>query len=125
MPNKAKILVVDDEEAALQLLQDALEAGGYDVAVAHDGLEAWELLQKGTVKDIDLLLTDLVMPRMDGMALARNVTKAYANVRILFTSGYADEIVYDHQDLAGVSSFIPKPFDVTKLQRKVREIVGR
>lgn len=125
MSNKAKILVVDDEEAALLLLQDALEAVGYEVSVAHDGQEAWDALESGAVTGVDLLLTDLVMPRMDGMSLARNVTKAFPGMRILFTSGYADEIVYDHQDIAGVSSFIAKPFDVMKLQRKVRDIVGR
>lgn len=125
MPKKASILVVDDEDSALQLLQEALTAAGYEVFAASDGAEAWKALQTGAVKDIALLLTDLVMPRMDGMELARKVTAAYPGVKILFISGYADEIVYDHQDIAGVSAFLPKPFDVVGLQRRVKEIIGR
>ncbi len=125
MPKKATILVVDDEESALQLLQEALAAGGYEVYAAHDGAEAWSALQSGAVKNIDLLLTDLVMPKMDGMELARKVTQAYPQVRILFISGYADDIVYAHQDIAGVSTFLPKPFDVFGLQKRVKEIIGR
>lgn len=125
MPHKATILVVDDEDSALQLFQDALSAAGYEVFAARDGSEAWTALQSGAVKEPDLLLTDLVMPKMDGMELARKVTQAYPKVRILFTSGYADEIVYEHQDLAGVSSFLPKPFDVEGLQKRVKEIIGR
>lgn len=124
MSKKATILVVDDEPSALELLQEALVAGGYEVHAAHDGAEAWQALQSGAVKDIALLLTDLVMPKMDGMELARKVSQAYPKVRILFISGYADDIVYAHQDLVGISSFLPKPFDVGGLQRKVKEIVG-
>lgn len=125
MPKKATILVVDDEDSALLLLQEALTTCGYEVFAARDGAEAWKALQSGAVKDISLLLTDLVMPRMDGMELARKVTAAYPGVKILFISGYADEIVYDHQDIAGVSAFLPKPFDVVGLQKRVKEIIGR
>ena len=125
MPNKATILVVDDEDSALQLMREALAGDDYEVYAAHDGDEAWKALQQGAVKDLALLLTDLVMPKMDGMELARKVTQAYPGAKILFISGYADEIVYAHQDLAGVSAFLPKPFDVERLQKRVREIIGR
>jgi CheY-like chemotaxis protein len=125
MSYKAIILVVDDEEAALQLLQDALTSAGYEVFAARDGEQAWAALQSGALKSPDLLLTDLVMPNMDGMELARKVTHAYPQTKILFTSGYADDIVYAHQDLAGVSSFMPKPFGAELLQKRVRELIGR
>lgn len=125
MLKKATILVVDDEDSALQLLQEALTAIGYQVFTARDGAEAWKALESGAVKDVALLLTDLVMPKMDGMELARKVTQAYPGLRILFMSGYADDIVYAHQDMAGVSSFLPKPFDVGVLQKRVKEIIGR
>lgn len=125
MPKKATILVVDDEASALQLMQEALTAVGYQVYAARDGNEAWKALESGAVKDIALLLTDLVMPEMDGMELARKVSQAYPDLHILFMSGYADDIVYAHEDLAGVSSFLPKPFDVGVLQKRVKEIIGR
>ncbi len=125
MSKKATILVVDDEDSALQLIQEALTAVGYQVFTANDGATAWQALESGAVKDVALLLTDLVMPQMDGMELARKVTQAYPDLRILFMSGYADDIVYAHQDMAGVSSFLPKPFDVVVLQKRVKEILGR
>lgn len=125
MSKKATILVVDDEDSALQLIQEALTAVGYQVFTANNGAAAWQALESGAVKDVALLLTDLVMPQMDGMELARKVTQAYPDLRILFMSGYADDIVYAHQDMAGVSSFLPKPFDVVVLQKRVKEILGR
>jgi two-component system cell cycle sensor histidine kinase/response regulator CckA len=124
MSKKATILVVDDEDSALQLVQEALEAVGYRVFTARDGVEAWRALESGAVKGISLLLTDLVMPNMDGMELARKATRAYPDLRILFMSGYADDIVYAHEDMAGVASFLPKPFDVGVLQRRVKEAIG-
>ena len=125
MPPKATILVVDDEDSALQIFQEALTAVGYQVHTARDGVEAWKALECGAVKDVALLLTDLVMPKMDGMELARKVSHAYPDVRILFTSGYADDVVCAHQDMDGVSSFLSKPFEVGVLQRRVKEIIGR
>ena len=125
MSHKATILVVDDEESSLQLLQEALEVAGYRVFTASDGVQAWDALASGRLKDVALLLTDLVMPNMDGMELARKVTHEYPDLPILFMSGYADDIVYANQDMAKVASFLPKPFDVGMLQRRVRELVGR
>ncbi|HLP09253.1 MAG TPA: response regulator [Opitutaceae bacterium] len=124
MPNKATILVVDDEDAALQLLQDALLAAGYEVFAARDGVQAWAALESGAIKAPDLLLTDLVMPNMDGMELARKVIHAFPKTKILFTSGYADDVVYANQELASASAFLPKPFDAGGLQRRVKELVG-
>jgi len=77
------------------------------------------------VKDIGLLLTDLVMPKMDGMELARKVSKAHPELPILFISGYADDIVYEHKELTGLVAFLPKPFNVELLRKKVKEILGR
>lgn len=124
MSQKASILVVDDEESALQLMQDVLLAAGYEVALAHDGVEAWTAIETGSTKVPDLLLTDLVMPNMDGMELARKVTGEHPRTKILFTSGYADEIVYSHQELAGQSAFLPKPFGAEVLIKRVKELVG-
>ena len=124
MSKKATILVVDDEDSALQLMQEALTAVGYQVYTAKGGAEAWKALEGGAVKDVALLLTDLVMPHMDGMELARKVIHAYPDLRVLFMSGYADDIVYAHEDMAGVAAFLPKPFDVAVLQKRVKEIIG-
>ncbi len=124
MPKKPTILVVDDEDSALELLREVLTAAGYEVFAARSGVEAWKAMESGAVKETALLITDLVMPKMDGMELARKVTQTYPGVRILFISGYADEVVYAHQDLAGRSAFLPKPFDVAVLQKRVKELIG-
>ena len=125
MSKKATILIVDDEDSTLQLLEEALVGAGYGVHTAGNGAEAWKLLETGTVKDVALLLTDLVMPKMDGMELARKVAKAYPDMRILFISGYADDIVYENKDIEGVASFLPKPFNVEFLRKKVKDVLGR
>jgi len=125
MPKKVTILIVDDEDSTLQLLQDALSGLGYQVHTARNGADAWKQLESGAVKDVGLLLTDLVMPKMDGMELARKVSRAYPDLPILFISGYADDIVYEHKDLTGLVAFLPKPFNVDLLRKKVKEIVGR
>jgi two-component system, cell cycle sensor histidine kinase and response regulator CckA len=125
MSKKATIMVVDDEDATLQLLQDALLGCGYGVQTARNGAEAWKLMEAGAAKDIVLLLTDLVMPKMDGMELARRVSAAYPEIRILFTSGYADDIVFENKDIASNAAFMPKPFNIETLRKRVKEVLGR
>ena len=118
----ANILIVDDEKSIRKTLREILEYENYKVDEAVDGAQALNMLSEGSY---DCALLDIKMPKMDGMELARKVTQAYPGAKILFISGYADEIVYAHQDLAGVSAFLPKPFDVEILLKRVRELVGR
>ena len=92
MNSKVSVLVVEDEPAVLSLAATTLRRQGYTVLEASDGEEAWEMVSK-QAKDIDLLLTDVVMPRMGGIELQIRIETDFPELRVLFTSGYADEAV--------------------------------
>jgi two-component system cell cycle sensor histidine kinase/response regulator CckA len=108
------ILLVEDEEALLDLTAERLTQQGYTVLKAHDGAHALELesSHKGT---IDLLLTDVMMPKIGGLTLARSMAKLRPRVRIAFMSGHADrESSFREAPLSGAES-IQKPFSHAQL----------
>jgi CheY-like chemotaxis protein len=112
------VLLVEDEVAVRQLARDILQAGGYRVLEAADGLEALKLAET-TSQRIHLLVTDLVMPHMGGRELADEIRKRWSGIRILFMSGYTDDVI--HADVARAANFLPKPFTPEALAQKVRE----
>jgi DNA-binding response OmpR family regulator len=105
-----------------RLVRDVLTRSGYTVYDAPAGAPALELL-RGHDGEIDLLLTDVVMPGMSGPALARIATDERPSLRVLFTSGYTNEPeqVVDSLD----SAFLGKPFSPQALVAKVREVLER
>ena len=116
------ILLVEDEPAIRNLTQRALETAGYTVLAAGDGAEALERLATHAAP-IDLLLTDVVMPGMNGRELASRIVKARPDVKVLYTSGYTDDAVLRRGVLADPCCFIPKPYTPRQLQRKVRDVL--
>jgi two-component system cell cycle sensor histidine kinase/response regulator CckA len=114
------LLLVEDDEAVRKLLHGALQRWGYGVVVAAnagDALLAAEL-QRGK---IDLLVSDVVMQRMNGPALARKLRTSRPDMRVLFISGYAGEA--STKELTEVGAFLQKPFTGEELCRKVREVL--
>ena len=116
------ILLVEDADAVRNLLRVVLQSNGYTVLEARDGPEAAAVAQKHP-GPIDLLLTDLVMPRMSGRLLADLVSKTRPGIRVLMMSGYTDEAVLHHGVLEGDVAFLQKPFSPIGLARKVREVL--
>jgi PAS domain S-box-containing protein len=116
------ILVVEDEEALLRISLRTLEAAGYKVLTAANGDEAL-LVSAQYAGDIHLLLTDLVMPRMNGRALAQALSKARPALRIIYMSGYTDDAIVHHGVLDAGTNFLAKPFTATDLTRKVRVVL--
>jgi PAS domain S-box-containing protein len=118
------VLLVEDEQVVRRLVRDVLERSGYEVLEAQDGATALELCS-GHEGEIDLLLTDVVMPQMSGRELAEQLTGSRPGLRVLYTSGYTDgEIDEDGALDAGVS-FVGKPFSPDELARKVRELLDK
>jgi PAS domain S-box-containing protein len=116
------ILVVEDEDAVRRIAERILTAAGYIVLTAANGVEAITVLERhGRV--VDLLLTDVVMPIMNGRDLAHKVAELCPDARILFMSGYTDDAIVDHGVLEPGVQFIEKPFNVLGLQLKVREVL--
>ena len=117
------VLVAEDEVDVRALVAQALRAQGYTVLEAVDGLDAVRAAQAHAPAAIDLLLTDVVMPRMGGKDAAAAITARFPTVKVLFMSGYTDgAIVHNGQLNAGVA-FLHKPFTTAALVRKVREVL--
>jgi PAS domain S-box-containing protein len=116
------ILVVEDEEALLRISLRTLEAAGYRVLTATNGDEAL-LVSARHVGDIHLLLTDVVMPRMGGRALAQALSKVRPALKVLYMSGYTDDAIVHHGVLDAGTHFLAKPFTTVDMTRKVREIL--
>jgi CheY-like chemotaxis protein len=116
------ILVVEDEEALCKVALRTLGAAGYNVLIAANGDEA--LRQSAQhAGDIQLLLTDVVMPRMSGRVLAQNLLRARPAIKVLYMSGYTDDTIVHHGVLDTGTQFLAKPFTATDLARKVREVL--
>jgi CheY-like chemotaxis protein len=116
------VLVVEDEAQVRRLVVTALERYGYTVLQAGSPEEALELA-RGTADDIHLLLTDVIMPGMDGAELQRQLSRQRPGIRTMFMSGYASNVMGDHGILETGVYFIQKPFSVVDLTRKVRQLL--
>jgi CheY-like chemotaxis protein len=118
------ILVVEDQEEVRTVVRNALEAHGYTVIEAPDGPSALSLLP-GLPQGVDLLLTDVVMPHMSGRELAGHTRRIHGDLRVLYMSGYTDDAIVRHGVLAADIDLLPKPFAVTQLLARVRQILDR
>lgn len=117
------ILLVEDDDALRRLFGQMLQMEGYTIIAASNGAEALSLLgnHKGNV---DLLLTDLIMPGMNGRDLAATVIEARPNIKIIFTSGYTDDAVLRQGVLEHKTHFIGKPYTLEELTSLLREVLG-
>jgi PAS domain S-box-containing protein len=115
------ILLCEDEEAVRLVAQRILERYGYRVLVAADALDAVRIAD-AQGQDIDLLLTDVVMPQMSGVALAERITSRWPHIEVLYVSGYTDGTVLAHGVPEHEVSFLQKPFTSEQLTRKLRSV---
>lgn len=111
--NSQVILVAEDEASLRVLLQRALERSGYRVLTAADGCEALEIATKAD--QIDLLVSDVVMPKMNGSAVYSRLVEARPGLPAIFTSGYSEEELTASHSLPPGAPFLPKPFMVADL----------
>jgi CheY-like chemotaxis protein len=116
------ILLVEDEELVRGVTRAMLSTNGYRVLVAGSGEEAIGVC-RSHAGAIDLVMTDLVMPGMNGRQTVEHLERLRPGVRVLFTSGYASDEIVRHGVLVEGTEFIQKPFTAETLARKVREIL--
>jgi two-component system, cell cycle sensor histidine kinase and response regulator CckA len=114
------ILLVEDEPAILKMTTQMLQEMGYVVVTAGTPGEAIRLAREYQ-GEIDLLITDVVMPEMNGRDLARNIISIYPGLKRLFMSGYTANVIAHHGVLDEGVHFIQKPFSMSDLRRKLRE----
>jgi two-component system cell cycle sensor histidine kinase/response regulator CckA len=115
------VLLVEDEPTVRSVAERALTRHGYKVLTADNGEEALDIVARG--EPIDLLISDVVMPGMDGPTVVREARKSRPELKILFMSGYAEEQLRKSIDIENVN-FLPKPFSVTELAEAARRAVG-
>ncbi|MFC7537438.1 response regulator [Sphingomonas sp. GCM10030256] len=115
------VLLVEDEPMVRTVAERALTRQGYTVLVANNGEEALEIIHRG--EPIDLLISDVVMPVMDGPTMVREARKSRPELPILFMSGYAEEQLRKSIDIDHVA-FLPKPFSVQELAEAARKVLA-
>ncbi|HJX30881.1 MAG TPA: response regulator, partial [Thermodesulfobacteriota bacterium] len=121
---KETILVVEDDRMVRRLAVDILRRQGYRVLEAEAGGEALLVCEqyKGP---IDLILTDIVMPHMSGPEFIERLKQVRKDFKVLYMTGYTGERIVDHGILEEGIELIHKPFTITKLARKVREVLDK
>ena len=117
------ILLVEDDESVRDLATRLLEQQGYRVLKAANGQEALLVAKERVRETIHLLLADIVMPQMGGKELADWLKISRPNVKVLYTSGYADNAIVHHGILDPGTHFLQKPFSLKTLSHKVREVL--
>ncbi len=131
----ARILIVDDEEDVRIALKQVLERAGYEVSVAASGKEGLELMQE---EGADLVITDVIMPGIDGISTAKEIREKYRDIRIVVISGggrtapepYEPDAISTRSYLASASSAgadqtLTKPFDRQELLRVVQDLLEK
>ena len=116
------VLVVEDEAGVRVLVESVLSRAGYAVILAGHPAEAVQIAADAE-RHIDLLITDVVMPDLNGAALARELCRARPSLRVLFMSGFADDAIEHHGVEAAGGTFLQKPFTSSDLARKVRDLL--
>jgi signal transduction histidine kinase len=117
------VLVVDDEPLLRMVMTDALQDGGYRALEANDGPRALKILESDA--RVDLLITDVGLPGMNGRQLADAARQKRPNLRVLFITGFAENAVVGHGQLAPGMEIMTKPVEIAAFERKVRDMIER
>lgn len=117
------LLLVEDENAVRHPASEFLKQCSYHVIEAKDGLRAVEEAHKYKGR-IDLMITDVVMPGMSGGQLAELRLEKYSDMKVLFVSGYSEQVVLRHKILNVGTNFLQKPFTLKSLACKIREVLS-
>ena len=116
------VLLVEDEESVRQLVHETLQARGYRVIEAENGEAGLRVAAEHT-GTIDLMITDVVMPGMNGRELAKRLAASRPQIKVLYLSGYTEEAIIQEGGMEPGTAFLQKPFTLQVLSRKVREVL--
>ena len=121
---KETVLLAEDDATIRRMIKSTMEAEGYKLLEAEDGQEAIEI-SKSYDGDIHLLLTDVIMPKMNGRELANELQKDRPEMEVIFMSGYTDDAISHHGVLEPGVQFIQKPITPSVLAKKLREVLRK
>lgn len=123
LTGQGTILLVEDEEAVRNFAARALASRGYTVLQAPSGVEGLEIA-KGRINDIDLVISDVVMPEMDGPTMLGELRKLNPELKVIFVSGYAEEAFRKNLPEGQQFNFLPKPFSLKQLIETVKKVIS-
>ncbi len=118
-PDNHRLLIVDDDPLILELLGIFIASYGYEYEAAGDGREAMEKIDQG---DFAIVITDMIMPNMDGMQLLRHIHEQHPGIGVIVVTGHTGTFSYTDVIKAGASDFISKPFNSDELEAKINRI---
>ncbi len=121
MPDKNRILVVDDEEALRTVLSTELSSEGYEVSTAADGNEAIELVKDN---NYDLVLLDIKMPSVDGFEVLKYIKGGKPDIKVIMLTGFADLKNAIESKRLGAEDFVSKPYDLVDLLTTIERVLG-
>jgi two-component system cell cycle sensor histidine kinase/response regulator CckA len=119
-----RVLLVEDEDVVRNFAARALSRQGYEVLEAGTGVEALDVMAREQGK-IDIIVSDVIMPEMDGPSMLKEMRKTNPDIKIIFVSGYPDDAFKKSLDDDETYAFLPKPFTLPQLAAKVKEQLGR
>ena len=114
------VLLVEDEPPVRAFAARALRLRGYTVLEAATGEEALSLLRESSLQ-VDLFISDVIMPGLDGPTWVREAKASRPDVPVIFVSGYAEDVMSEHQQRIANSTFLPKPFSLAELTMTVQD----
>jgi two-component system cell cycle sensor histidine kinase/response regulator CckA len=124
LTGRGTVLLVEDEEGLRALNARGLASRGYTVLTASNGVEALEELEKNEGK-VDIVVSDVVMPEMDGPTLLKEMRKKNPDLKMIFVSGYAEDAFQKNLPPGGQFAFLPKPFTLKQLVEQVKQTLAR
>lgn len=119
-----RVLLVEDEDAVRSFAIEALKRQGYEVLQASSGAEALELMREAD-RPIDIVVSDVIMPEMDGPSMYKQLLETNPGLKIIFMSGYPDDAFKNTLDPDATFAFLQKPFSLAALAAKVKEELGQ
>jgi CheY-like chemotaxis protein len=119
------VLLAEDQSSIRAVLRELLESKGYKILEAQNGSQALELAEHHT-GSIEVLVTDVIMPQIRGLELAKRVTELHPDICVIFMSGYSEDALLENQLLSErTMTLIQKPFEPEELAQKIRESLSR
>ena len=117
-----RVLIVDDELPIRKLLKGFLKLSGHECVAASNGVEALRELSKCS-STFDAVVTDVVMPEMDGIALVQEISQKYPDLPVMVMTGFSDKFSAQKAINAGASEFIKKPFSITEFSFRLNKMI--